>query len=45
MLSEISEDTAQRYNYRRKLEQVFADPKSRYLVIWNNQTWKNSGFI
>ena len=45
MLSEISEDTAQRYNYRRKLEQVFADPKSRNLVIWNNQTWKNSGFI
>jgi len=45
MLSEISEDTAQRYNYRKKLEQVFADPKSRNLVIWNNQTWKNSGFI
>ena len=45
MLSEISEDTAQRYNYRRKLEQVFADPKSKNLVIWNNQTWKNSGFI
>ena len=45
MLSEISEDAAQRYNYRKKLEEVFAEPKSRKLTIWNNLTWKNSGFI
>lgn len=43
MLSEITEDAGQRYNYRRRLEQVLSDKKE--LAIWNKLILKESGFV
>ncbi len=43
MLSEITDDAAQRYNYRRRLEQVLSEKKE--LAIWNNLILKDSGFV
>ena len=43
MLSEMDEDAAQRYNYRRRLEEVMS--KHREQAIWNNMILKDSGFI
>tara|TARA_B100000123_G_scaffold179491_1_gene133589 strand:- start:399 stop:1358 length:960 start_codon:yes stop_codon:yes gene_type:complete len=45
MLSEVTEDHAQRYNYRKRIEQVLADPRGRNLAIWNNQILMNSGYL
>jgi hypothetical protein len=42
MLSEMDEDAAQRYNYRRRLEEVMA--KNRDLAIWNNLILKEGGY-
>ena len=43
MLSEITDDAAQRYNYRRRHEQVLSEKKE--LAIWNNLILKDSGFV
>ena len=43
MLSELDDDAAQRYNYRRRLEEVMG--KNRDLAIWRNLILKDSGFI
>jgi len=45
MLSEVTEDHAQRYNYRKRIEQVLGDPRGRNLAIWNNQILMNSGYL
>ena len=42
MLSEMDEDAAQRYNYRRRLEEVMA--KNKDLAIWNNLILKEGGY-
>jgi len=42
-LMESTEDAAQRYNYKRRLENVMAEKKE--LAVWNNVILKNSGFI
>ena len=38
-----TEDRAQRYNLKRRLEEVMGDKKE--LAIWNNVMLKNSGLI
>ena len=43
MLSEFTEDIGQRYNYRKRLGQLF-DERSD-LEIWNNLQLKEGGFI
>ena len=43
MLAETTEDAAQRYNYRRRLETVMSERKE--LAIWNNLILKDSGFF
>ena len=43
MLEETTEDAANRYNYRRRLEEKLSD--KRELAIWNNLVLKSAGFI
>ena len=43
MLSEVDDNAAQRYNYRRRLEQVME--RHTKLAIFNNVTLKNGGFV
>ena len=43
MLSEVDDNAAQRYNYRRRLEQVME--RHTNLAIFNNVTLKNGGFV
>ena len=42
-LMESTEDAAQRYNYKRRLEDVMGERSE--LAVWNNVLLKNSGFI
>ena len=43
MLEETTEDAANRYNYRRRLEQKLSD--KRELLVWNNMVLSSAGFI
>ena len=43
MLEETTEDAANRYNYRRRLEEKLGD--KRELLVWNNMVLSNAGFI
>ena len=43
MLEETTEDAANRYNYRRRLEEKLGD--KRELAIWNNLVLRDAGFI
>ena len=43
MLEETTEDAANRYNYRRRLEEKLGD--KRELVVWNNMVLSSAGFI
>ena len=43
MLEETTEDAANRYNYRRRLEQKLGD--KRELLVWNNMVLSSAGFI
>tara|TARA_B100000965_G_C19548448_1_gene738974 strand:- start:592 stop:1560 length:969 start_codon:yes stop_codon:yes gene_type:complete len=43
ILSEWDEDAAQRFNYRRRLEQVFE--RHTELAIWSNVMMKHGGFV
>ena len=43
ILSEWDEDAAQRFNYRRRLEQVFE--RHTELAIWSNVMLKHGGFV
>ena len=42
-LMESTEDRAQKYNLKRRLEEVLGD--RRELAVWNNVMLKNSGLI
>ena len=42
-LMNTTEDNAQRYNHKRRLEDVMG--KRTELAVWNNVILKNSGFI
>ena len=42
-LMESTEDRAQKYNLKRRLEEVLGD--RRELAVWNNVILKNSGLI
>ena len=42
-LMESTEDRAQRFNLKRRLEQVLGDRKE--LAIWNNLILKSSGLL
>ena len=42
-LEESTEDAANRYNYRRRLEEKLGD--KRELAIWNNLVLRDAGFI
>ena len=43
MLEETTEDAANRYNYRRRLEEKLGD--KRELLVWNNMVLSSAGFI
>ena len=43
MLEETTEDAANRYNYRRRLEEKLGD--KRELAVWNNLVLRDAGFI
>ncbi len=43
LLEESTEDAANRYNYRRRLEEKLGD--KRELAIWNNLVLRDAGFI
>ncbi len=43
LLEESTEDAANRYNYRRRLEEKLGD--KRELLIWNNLVLRDAGFI
>ena len=43
ILSEITEEARQRYNYRKRLENILREHKE--LEIWNNLILKEAGFI
>ena len=43
MLEETTEDAANRYNYRRRLEEKLGDKTA--LAVWNNMVLRDAGFI
>ena len=43
MLEETTEDAANRYNYRRRLEEKLSDKTA--LAVWNNMVLRDAGFI
>ena len=47
MEQEKTEDRTQRFNYKKRLEEVFGDPRKggTELAVWNNRMLKGSGFI
>ena len=44
VLEEMDENTGKRYTYRKRLMELFQDPRGRKLVIWNNMILKNGGY-
>tara|TARA_Y100001933_G_C18491015_1_gene352456 strand:- start:32 stop:163 length:132 start_codon:yes stop_codon:yes gene_type:complete len=42
-LSEVTEDIGQRYNYRKRIQQLLDE--NQELKIWNDLVLKDGGFI
>jgi len=45
VLSETNDNNAKRWSYKKRLMDVFADPRGRNLAIWNTMILKNGGYV
>ena len=45
VLSETDDNNAKRWSYKKRLMDVFADPRGRNLAIWNTMILKNGGYV